>query len=520
MRVDATRLIRVSRILSKHTFAYLFYDLLFRRKERALAARVRKLLEDLGPIYVKFGQAVSTRPELLPPAFLREFKRLQDRVKPFPDEEARQIIEEDLGKPGELFEELDKAPRASASLAQVYHGILHDGTEVAVKVRRPGIRDTLTQDLTLLYRLARGVERLASTARKIRMEKAVRQFELLITKELDFVNERNNLGKARDSVEPEWGITIPKPFPDLCSHRVLTLEWLDGIKVADKDQLIRQGYHAGELASHIGQAYLQQILKSGVFHADPHPGNILILGENEIGLVDFGTLGELDRTERRQLRRLLLSAAQKDGQEIARSLAEAGIINKNQIEYLEEELEIMMHKHYRDRLEEIKMGRLLYEVLNRIVRQMEINLPASYLNLSRTAILVENVCEELDPNYRWPETLEKVYTSDLIVEETISDFRGQLWESFRILSNLPQKVDRVLDTLETGQLGTPTREELEELIEGFSPLAASAGPGFLLGALIICTTLLWLSGATTLSLIGASLSGVGLLAFVRTLLIA
>lgn len=512
---DFHRVSRVGYKLSKHAAKYFLHDLLFARGKHPLPTRLRKILEDLGPIYIKFGQAVSTRPELLPSSYLKELSKLQDQVTPFPVEQATEIIEEDLGhKPNVIFQQFSPEPVASASLAQVFKGKLDTGEEVAIKVRRPGVEDTLAEDISLLYRLARTVESITPAARKIRMTEAVREFENLISQELDFAQELDNYDRVRNKIQPQWNIQIPKVFPEYSTHRVLTIGWLEGIKVDEKDRLEEQGYDLGKVASTIGKSYLRQILKTGIFHSDPHPGNIFVLSENSIGLIDFGTIGELGQKERNQLAVLLKAAVDKNGMRIAEQLSRVGLLEKRDIRRVGKDINQLIEEYYRDRLEQIKMGRLLYEILNRIIRNYEVDLPFNYLALSRTAITAENLCENLDPEYRWPEALQGVYEMDLVLDTTISQVKEEVVDTFHLLAGFPKRIDRVLTSLEEGSLGGPTQRELEEMLDEFSPLGNITGLGLVVAALMVSGTFLWLNNSPTAGMVSWALSGVGMIRIV------
>jgi len=516
------RLYQVTLILLKHGFGYFLRDLPRRRNlVHLLARRLRRVLEELGPIFVKFGQAVSTRPELLPPPFLSELQKLQDSVEPFPDLQAKEIIAEDLGeKPGRLFRDFESDPVASASLAQVYRATLHDGRRVAVKVRRPGVKERLEEDIGILYRLARTVEGLAPATRRIRMREAVKEFELSIEEELDFNREEENARELREKTEGIGRIKVPETYPRYCSERVLTSEWLEGVKISQSETLSRQGFELEDLAETVGETYLRQILEIGTFHSDPHPGNILVLAEGELGLVDFGTLGRLTEKRRDELKLLFLTAAKRDSKDLARLLVELQFLSGEELPQLQKELESLIENYYQGRLSQIKVGALLYEFLNRIVRRYDVELPVEYLNLSRTAIMVENICESLDPNYRWPDTVSKLYPLELLEEMTLRQWREKVTSSARIMLQLPAKIDRVLDQIEGGHISGPSSEELEELAQGFTPLGSSAALALVFSATLISSSMLFMEGFFYLGLSGfglSGLSGLGLMVkFLRT----
>lgn len=469
----------------KQLFIYFPVDLFLRRRENPLAYRLRTLLEELGPTFVKFGQVVSTRSELLPASFLEELEKLQDKTSPFSTERSRKIVTEELGAPlEELFEKFTDQPAAAASLAQVHKAQLKKGDEVAVKVRRPGVDRTLSQDLAILYFLARWVEKLAPATQKIRMKEAVREFERDINSELDFRQEKEHIDEMRGLVSGEERIKIPRTYDNFCGEKVLTTEWLQGTKANRMEQLQEAGHDTSEIARSIGRTYLHQLLKLGVFHTDPHPGNVFVLEDGRIGLVDFGTLGRLDEDERVELYSLLLGAVEKDGQGLARTLTEMGIIPRQEVESLGEELEELIERHYRERLEEIKLGRLLYQVLNQVIRKHDFRLPTGYSRLVKMAITVETLCESLDPEYRWSESVRAYSGGEEIGGAEWKVIKKRVQETAKFLIEAPRRLDRALNQLESGDIAGPSKAELEEIANQMRAGVSSIGLGLATASLV------------------------------------
>ncbi len=469
----------------KQLFIHFPVDLALKRRENPLAYRLRVLLEELGPIFVKFGQVVSTRSELLPGSFLEELEKLQDETSPFPVERSKEIIVEELGAPLEgLFERFVDQPVASASLAQVHSARIEGGGKVAVKVRRPRVAQTLSQDIAILHSLARWVERLAPATQKIRMKEAVREFARDINSELDFLQEKDHMDEMRDLVAGQEGIKIPRTYENFCSKRVLTTEWLRGIKVSRMEELQEAGHEGSEVARSIGKIYLWQLLELGIFHPDPHPGNIFVLEDGRIGLVDFGTLGRLEEEERVGLYSLLMAAVEKDSRGLARTINRLGMIPQQEVESLEKELDELITHHYRERLEEIKLGRLLYQVLNQVIRKHDFQLPSNYSRLARVAITVENLCESLDPDYRWSEAVSSYSLEEELGEAEWNLVKERLRETAKFLIEAPRRLDRALDQLESGRVGGPSKEELEQIADRIRTRQSSIGLGLATASLV------------------------------------
>lgn len=469
----------------KQLFIYFPVDLFLSRRENPLAYRLRTLLEELGPVFVKFGQVVSTRSELLPDGFLKELEKLQDKTSPFSTEGSRKIIAEQLGTPPEeLFEEFTDQPAAAASLAQVHSARLKNGDKVAVKVRRPGVARTLPQDIAILHSLARWVERLAPAAQKIRMREAVREFDRDINTELDFQQEKKHMDEMRGLVSGNKKVKVPRTYDRFSRRKVLTTEWLTGIKVNRVDQLQEAGHERSEVAEAIGQIYLWQLLELGIFHSDPHPGNIFVLEEGRIGLVDFGTLGRLKENERIGLHSLLLAAVEKDSSRLALTLNKLGMIPREEVAGLREELEELIDRHYKQRLEKIKLGRLLYQILNQVIRKHEFKLPTGYSRLVTVAITVENLCESLDPDYRWSEAVSSYPAEGELSEAEWRMLKERIQETARFLIEAPRRLDRALNQLESGDIAGPSKEELEEIANQMGASGPSIGLGLATASLV------------------------------------
>ena len=511
------RLINVGRILVGHLISFMILDLILRRKKDPLPSRLVAILEDLGPIFVKFGQMISTQPDLLPVSFLEELERLQDRVSTFPDSEAERIIEEDLGEPpSSLFQNYHQEPVASASLAQVYKAEIPEKGSVAVKVRRPGVWERLSVDIGLLYKLARAVERIVPAARRVHMCEAVERFERDIRKELDFDNERENINLVKSVTAGQKNLEIPETYPDYCSDRILTLQWLPGGKISDKKRLLEEELDPGELADSIGQLYLYQILEAGIYHSDPHPGNIFFLGQKKIGLVDFGLIGRLEEEDKDNLTSLLYYAVKADSDGITESLVDLGLLDDSDSAAVKRELSEIIEEHYREKFRQIKMGKLLFKLLNRIVRRYDFDLPPSYLELARTAFMVENVCEGLDPNYRWTEAFKRYREGKgVLARADMGPARKEAQEFIGLLMNLPGRLDRALTMLESGSISGPTSEELERLADNVSPSGVNIALGLAVAASVISGAFLLSEG---LRLVAWGLFGVGFVGFLKLLL--
>ena len=284
--------------------------------------KVRLMLQELGPTYVKMGQIISSRSETLPKDWAVELNKLQSNVPPFPSDEVRQIIQEELGDtPEHIYDEFSPTPLAAASTAQVHRARLHDGTEVVVKVQRPGIRKQMRADVGVMASLSRALQRRSQYARDIDLPGMITEFGEGIIRELDYGGELYNMKRLSRNMEAVPGILVPQAYPRLSTSKVLTMEYLKGVKISDVAAIEAAGLDCQVIGMTILRALVKQLLIDGFFHADPHPGNLLLILETgEVGFLDMGMMGEIDLTQRINLINLLMVTRQKDAAGLARAV--------------------------------------------------------------------------------------------------------------------------------------------------------------------------------------------------------
>ncbi len=271
-------------------------------KKQNMPVRLRLALESLGPIFVKLGQVLSTRPDLIPPAYASELAKLQDKVPPFDATLSRQQIERALGKPiAQLYAEFESEPVASASIAQVHKARLFDGTWVAVKVLRPNLGEVIDQDLALMRFAATWIERLFTDGKRLKPREVVAEFDKYLHDELDLMREAANASQLGRQFEKSNQIIVPKVYFDLCSREVMTIEWMDGTPISDVHALKAQGISLKKLARYGVEIFFTQVFSNGFFHADMHPGNILVAPDGRYIALDFGIVGSLTDYDKRYL---------------------------------------------------------------------------------------------------------------------------------------------------------------------------------------------------------------------------
>jgi ubiquinone biosynthesis protein len=362
--------------------------------------RLRMAFEELGPTYIKLGQILSTRPDLIPGDYIQELSKLQDEVPPFPFHEVIKVVESEFGMPPEeLFERLDEAPFASASIGQVHRAMLRDGEAVAVKVQRPGIHKIIEVDLEIMLHLATLAERHIEELSFHRPVKIVEEFARTLEKEIDYKNEATNMERIARHFLNDPNVYIPKVFRDNTTSRVLTTEFIDGIKISDIDDLEAAGLDRKIVTSRGADLVLKQVFNYGFFHADPHPGNIFVLPGNVICLLDFGMTGIVDRRTREDFVDLLDSIVHQNEVRASQALLKLTYWeNEPDRRSFEREVADFMGRHLYKPLKDIEIGKLLQELLE-LATSLRLRIPPDIFLMMKALSTVEGVGRMLDPNF-------------------------------------------------------------------------------------------------------------------------
>ncbi len=375
--------------------------------------RLRMALEELGPTFIKLGQILSTRPDLLPVSYVREFQHLQDQVPGFPFETALKTISDELHRePMEIFSRIEPEPLAAASISQVHRATLVSGEEVVIKVRRPGVVKTVEADIDILYYLAHQIERHFPEFGMTNPTGVVREFEKGIQREMDFTFERNHLTRFHKAFAEDTHIVIPGVYWEFCTKRVLTEQFLEGIKVTELDtgsDLLK--VDRLYLAKKGCEAVLRQILDLGLFHGDPHPGNVLIMGHDRIGFLDFGIVGRLDPQTRETIILLLSAIIKRDLDRFVRYLLLIGIpLGAFDRRGFRNDALLFIDTYSGLGKQRLEVGKMLGQFLE-LLRQYRIQIPSDLVLLIKAVITIEGVGMMLSPTYNIMETLEPFVTN-------------------------------------------------------------------------------------------------------------
>jgi len=480
-------------------------------------------LERLGPTFVKLGQLLSSRSDLLRPEYIDALARLQDDCEPFPFADVEQIVQDELGvRMSRLFSEFEDKPIAAASLGQVHRARLRDGRDVAVKVQRPGIRRQLADDLEVLGELTDFFDAHSDNARRYALRDAFEQFRRALIAELDYRREAANLSTLAEILRDDDRIVVPSPYDDLTTGKVLTMEYIEGRKVTELTALARVDADYAPLADHLFASYLRQILDAGFFHADPHPGNLLITPDERLALLDVGMVGRLAPDTRKLLAKLMVAVMNGRSVEVVRVARRLGTPRDDfDPMALQRTVDDLMGLMTQGPLAEIDVGRAFMELSR---RSAEAGLrPAPELALlGKTLLNLEDVAAQLDPAFEPLEAMRQ-HIPDLMrsqVDGSPGSLLASLIEAKEFAEELPGRVNRAMDALGSGhfELRVQAFDETQ-FLKGLHRLANVAAAGLILAALIVGSALLATRGGVTES-IGvavfavAAISSLGVLAWV------
>ena len=421
----------------------------------SIPERLRKTLEDLGPTYIKLGQVLSTRPDLLPPEFIVELSKLLDAAPPAPTPKITAIIEQELGQPlNALFQDFQPVPIASASIGQVHRATLPDGTAVVVKVQRPGVERIVQTDLNILLAQARFLEARSESLRHYHIVAIAGEFAEALRDETDYTREGRHADTLR-ALSLTAGVLIPRVYWDLTTRRVITLEYLEGIKLSEPERLRSAGHDLSAIARRLANLYLRDVFVHGVFHADPHPANILVCGA-QIGLIDFGSMGYLSPAMRDQLGDLLFALVQQDTDNMVYLVMRMGAIGPgSDRDGLRLEVQRLIARYYGAALESVPIADFLGDVMGAALRH-GVRMPADLALLVRTMVVLEGVVRGLDPTLELAAFIEpfarSLISQRLSLKRTLVASAQTLRELEALAHVLPRRIDTLTDQLERGNL--------------------------------------------------------------------
>lgn len=459
-------------------------------------AELARDLEAMGPTFVKLGQILSSRADLLPEPYLRALARLQNNVEPFPYSDVEQIVQPELSvRISKAFLEFDPKPIAAASLGQVHRAVLRDGREVAVKVQRPNIRKQIAEDLEVLEEIATFADEHTEIGRRHRFLEILEQFRKTLVQELDYQREAANLSAVGENMREFPHIFIVQPVADYTTRSVLTMSFLSGSKITALSQITRLDYNGPALADELLRAYLKQILVDGLFHADPHPGNVFLTEDHRIGLLDLGMVGHVTPGMQENLIKLLLAISEgraEDAASLAIQISETSEgFNEATFRRHIGDLVIQMQDNT---LRQIDVGRALLEV-SRSAGETGLFVPSELTMLGKTLLQLHEIGKYLDPSFD-PNAAIRRHVSEILHQRLRKDLTpGNIFASILELKDfvgqLPSRVNKVFDAVGKGQLELKLRkDDTLSILDGFQKVANRIAAGLLLAALIVGAALL------------------------------
>jgi ubiquinone biosynthesis protein len=451
-------------------------------------------LERMGPTYIKLAQLLSTRADIIPPPYARALSRLQDSVEPFGFEEVERIVTEELGvRLSRAFTSFDSTPLASASLGQVHRATMRDGREVVVKVQRPGIRERIAEDMEALAELAEFADRHSEAGRTYGFGELLEQFRRSLTGELDYRREAANLTAVAKIVSRYDRLVIPEPVEDFTTGKVLTMDYLRGRKITELGPLTKLELDGHELAEQLFEAYLDQILVEGFFHADPHPGNVLLTEDSRIALIDLGMVARVPGIMRKRLIKLLLALSDGNGKEAADAAVALGRpLEDFDAEGFRSQASDLVERNQGATVGELDAGSMVMELM-RISGDHGLRLPPELSMLGKALLNLDQVARELDPEFDPSQAIRR--HTDNILESEMRPSSGSafatLLEARDFVEQLPRRVNKLMDAMAEGtfHLDVHAFDEVE-LMRGFQKLANRLVMGLVVAALIVGAAML------------------------------
>lgn len=434
------------------------------RNRLPLETRIRKVLEDLGPTFIKFGQVLATRPDLLPMSLVLELKHLHDHVAPFPFDDVRATVEAEIGKPlSEVFETFEEQPIASASIAQVHNARLRpgvageEGLDVVVKVQRPRLGDVVQADLRILARIASMLERHFPEVRPFRPRALVEEFRRSLNCETNFLAEMHAMLRYKKMFADEPGLFVPEPVSTLCTKRVLVMERVEGVKVTDVERIRAMGVDLKAVVEVGMRVTLRSIFEFGFFHADPHPGNFFIRPDGVIALLDFGMMGSIESERLDQLLTYLVALVTGDIDMMVWVLAEADLISdETDLTALRADLKAILDRYAGTSIGSLDLSSFLTESMG-VARRHHVVLPTDLLLVGKAIAVMEGIAREIYPEFE-PISAVKPFLSEIYVRRVLDPARHTqslartLVDAANLLRHAPQDVRRILRKLRRGEL--------------------------------------------------------------------
>ncbi|TVR84452.1 MAG: AarF/ABC1/UbiB kinase family protein [Saprospirales bacterium] len=459
----------------------------------------KELAEDLksmGPTFVKLGQLLSTRPDLLPDHYLDALSELQDDVDSIPFEDVREIVEEEIGmRISKAFKSFDENPLGSASIGQVHKAELHDDRKVAVKIRRPGIKKSFLEDLDTLKEVANIAVKHIGAARKYALDEVLEEFRFMLINELDCNREAENLIALGANLKSFKNLFVPQPVNDFSSSRILTMDYVDGKKVTDLGPMKMLETDFTDVVNELVEAYLKQIVLDGFAHADPHPGNIHLTKNNQLALMDLGMVARFSGQIQESILKLMVAISQYDGGEVANALLEMSRYDESaDIDAFNKKITRLVLDNQNRKVKDMQTGRLIIQ-MNRIAANSGIKIAVELNILGKILLNMDKIVSTLSPNYDLQETIstnvERMMMEKVKSELKPRNFFSRALEAKRLAENLPERLNTISQNLAENKFEIKVKAiDEQSLTSGFQKVANRITLGLIIASLIIGAALL------------------------------
>ena len=456
---------------------------------------LRRTLERLGPTFIKLGQLLSVRPDLIPKDYCKELEKLQDKVPEFSYQEVKSIIEKELGKSIEhIFLHFEKNPIASASISQVHKAILKNGDKVAVKIQRPDVKRIMEIDIEIMVYFTKLLEKNIERIRMFNPLKIINEFREWTEKELDFRLEARNANRFYQNFKGSRTVHIPKVHEDLTTEKVLTLEFIDGIELHNIKEIKKRKLDFNKIMENGFDAVFTQVFVHGIFHADPHPGNIIVMPNNSIAFVDFGIVGYFDERLKNKCIDLLYGIVEQDEEIVMDTLAGMGMESDTDYEQLKSDIGFIIQSLQGSLIKDIKVSKVLEEVLD-VALKHKLKVPASFVLFGKTIITLEGVAIEYDPNFKITETakpfIERIVAKRKNSLYLLRNFVHNIDRYKKFTEEFPEKAERVLDKLQRGTIKVDIEDtDIKTLALEIDRSSNRVAYGLLIAALLITSAIL------------------------------
>lgn len=464
--------------------------------DKATADQLADDLEAMGPTFVKLGQVLSGRPDLIPEAYIQALTRLQDRVKPFSDAEAQQIIEDELGvRISKAFASFDPQPLAAASLAQVHRATLRDGREVVIKVQRPNIATQIVDDFEVIAQIAGFLDEHSEWAARRRLGAIVAELRQSVMLELDYEREAQNLKAMLRNLEGFDRLYVPQPIENFFTKRVLTMEYVSGTKITALSPLARMEMEGGELAEQLFNAYLKQVLVDGLFHADPHPGNLFLTDDGHLVLLDLGMVGRTTPGMQENLLKLLIAISEGKAEQATDVLLKIGETAPDcDAPLFRRRIGQVIAEQHGLNMQQINVGRTLLSV-NGIAAEHGVFVPSELTLLAKTLLQLDEVGKALDPEFDPNDSIRRnvgeLMADRMRKQSTQGSMLSSMLDLKDFMAGLPTRLNRIMDALTNRELEVKVRTmDVDVVLDGLQKVANRIASGIILAALIIGAALL------------------------------